>query len=168
MPNLSNTELSPDQRKFIEDIVVLITPWGMPQMSARIYGYLLLDSDPVSLDQMTRDLEISKSTASVAARTLENHMLIKRKTEKGSKRIFYVASENSAGLVSAKSYLLGEFGRLLEARAPVISSGDTAKRLQALGKYYLSMQQALDTLLQDINIDRTTPGRSRKTKAQPG
>lgn len=161
MPNLSNTELSPDQRQFVEDIVALITPWGMPQMSARIYGYLLLDSGPVSLDQISSDLEISKSTASVAARTLENHMLIKRRTEKGSKRIFYVVSENSTGLISAKSYLLGEFGRLLESRANTVARGNAAKRLKAFGNYYLSMQTALDTLFQEINannLGQVTPG----------
>jgi len=151
MPNLSNNKLSDEQSLFVEDIVSLMTPWGMPQMSARIYGYLLLYPDPVSLDQICGNLEISKSTASVAARTLENHMLVKRRTEKGSKRIYYVTSDNSTGLLSAKSHLLGEFGRLLETRADSVAEGNTVQRLEALGKYYLSMQKALDTLLQEMS-----------------
>ena len=54
--------------RFIEDAARLLIPWGVPQTAARLYGYLLLCAEPVSLDRITADLEISKSSASVAAR----------------------------------------------------------------------------------------------------
>jgi DNA-binding transcriptional regulator GbsR (MarR family) len=65
---------------------------GVPQAAARLYGYLLLFSEPVSLDRMTVDLGISKSSASVAARPLEKYRLALRHGERGSKRMRYEAS----------------------------------------------------------------------------
>jgi DNA-binding transcriptional regulator GbsR (MarR family) len=44
------------QRRFIEDSARLLVPWGVPQTAARVYGYLLLLPEPVSLDRMTADL----------------------------------------------------------------------------------------------------------------
>lgn len=161
MPNMSKHSLSAEQTRFIEDVVALMVPWGMPQMSARIYGYLLLHAQPVSLDQITDDLEVSKSTASVAARLLENHMLIRRQSERGTKRVLYVASETSAGLLTEKSFLIGEMGRLLETRAESVATGDAVRRMQAIGKFHLSVRVALDTLINELTAGgdgRPLPG----------
>ena len=154
MPNLSKKSSSDARRRFVDDVTALLVPWGMPQMSARIYGYLLLHSHPVSLDQLTRDMEISKSTASVAARLLESHMLIKRKAEKGTKRVFYVISDSSSGLLTEKSNLLGEFGRLLETRADEVAIGDAASKMRAIGRFYLSMREAIDKLVRELSIEQ--------------
>jgi predicted transcriptional regulator len=158
---MSKNSLSAEQTRFIEDVVALMVPWGMPQMSARIYAYLLLHAQSVSLDQITDDLEVSKSTASVAARLLENHMLIRRQSERGTKRVLYVASDSSAGLLTEKSYLLGEFGKLLEARAESVAPGDAATRMRAIGRFYLTVREALEILVKDLTVGgdgRPLPG----------
>lgn len=41
----------------------------VPQTAARLYGNLSLSAEPVSLDRITSDLEISKASASAAARS---------------------------------------------------------------------------------------------------
>lgn len=150
MPNMSKKLLSDEQLRFVDNVASLLVPWGVPQMSARIYGCLLLHFRPLSLDQIAECLEISKSTASVAARMLENHMLIRRQGEKGSKRVLYVVSDSSAGLLADKSFLLGEFGRLLETRANEVTSGDAATRMRAIGRFYLSMREAIDALIDEL------------------
>jgi len=68
-------------------------PWGCLRPRRRLYGYLLLSAEPVSLDRITSDLEISKSSASVAARLLEQYTLARRHGERGSKRALYEVSE---------------------------------------------------------------------------
>ena len=147
---MSKKSSAEERRRFVDDVTSLMVPWGMPQMSARIYGYLLLHSNPVSLDQLTEDMEISKSTASVAARVLEGHMLIRRQSEKGTKRVLYVISDSCAGLLTEKSFLLGEFGRLLESRADEVAIGDAAARMRAIGKFYLAMREAMDNLIAEL------------------
>ena len=81
------------ERRFIEDVARLLTPWGVPPVAARLYGYLLLSPRPVSLGQITADLEISKSSASVAARLLESYTLARRHGEAGTKRALYAVAD---------------------------------------------------------------------------
>ncbi len=83
---MSNKDLTETERRFIEDVTRLMVPWGVPQTAARLYGYLLLSAEPVSLDRITSDLEISKSSASVAARLLEQYTLARRHGEPPPRR----------------------------------------------------------------------------------
>jgi DNA-binding transcriptional regulator GbsR (MarR family) len=115
-PNKSNEELTNEQLRFIEDVARLLVPWGVPQAAARLYGYLLLFPEPVSLDRMTVDLGISKSSASVAARLLEKYRLALRHGERGSKRVRYEASYDYDGMLT-------EHNRLLDALADQLKSG---------------------------------------------
>jgi predicted transcriptional regulator len=98
----------------------LMVPWGVPQAVARLYGYLLLGAEPVSLDRIAADLEVSKSSASVAARLLEKYTLVRRHGERGSKRVLYDASDNYEGMLSGQN-------RLLEASAELLSGRDVVK-----------------------------------------
>jgi hypothetical protein len=152
MPNIAKKALSAAQRRFIDDLASLLTPSGMPQTAAQMYGYLLLGSAPVSLDRITQDLEISKSSASVAARMLERYGLARRHRERSSKRALYGASDTFAGRFSEQSALLGTLGSLIRERAPAVASGETAARLRALSNFYLSMGKAMDTLIRTLDL----------------
>ncbi|APO53946.1 hypothetical protein LUI11_02285 [Bradyrhizobium diazoefficiens] len=35
-----------DEQRFTEDVARLLTPWGVPPVAARLYGYLLLCPRP--------------------------------------------------------------------------------------------------------------------------
>lgn len=137
-------------QQFLEDVSALLVPWGMPQMSARIYAHLLLHSEPQSLDQIAEGLAVSKSSASVAARVLEGHMIIRRQAEKGTKRFRYVVCDGSAGLMTAKSELLGEFGDLLVERAGAVAKGRAATRMRAIGRFHLAMREAMAKLVKEL------------------
>ena len=59
-----NKRLVETQRRFIENMARIMVPGGgVRQTAARLYRYLLLSAEPVSLDRITADLEVSKSTA---------------------------------------------------------------------------------------------------------
>ncbi|CAN7417189.1 GbsR/MarR family transcriptional regulator [Rhizobium sp. LjRoot258] len=91
MPNISN-KVGEDERRFVEDVARLLTPWGVPPVAARLYGRLLLCPNSVGLDQITEDLGISKSSASVVARLLENSTLSRRHHAPGTKRALLLQS----------------------------------------------------------------------------
>lgn len=146
--------LTEDQYLFVEEIASLLTSRGMPQTASRLYGYLLLHDEPVSLDKITQDLEVSKSSASVAARMLEQYMLARRHGERGSKRVLYSASETYDGLIADQSFLLGQMGQLIERRTPEVAGGMVAKRLNGMSDFYLSMQAAIDGTVQQHNAKR--------------
>jgi len=153
MPNTSKESVSADQFRFVDDVASLLVPRGMPPIAARLYGYLLLSVAPVSLDRISADLEISKSSASVAARLLENHALVRRHGERGSKRVLYSVSDNYAGVLSEQSFLIGEMGLLLQNRAAAVASGATAARLKAMSRFYLSMREAMETAIREFHTD---------------
>ncbi len=147
-------QLSENQTVFIDEIASLLTTSGMPLTSARIYGLLLLDSAPISLDDMTDKLGISKSAASVAVKHLETKVMARRQREPGTKRILFSAPENAVGLLSTKSQLIKDLGHLLTARASDIATGATQQRIVAIGNFYLKMQRAIDELLTELKSSK--------------
>lgn len=147
MPNKSNKGLTERDRRFIEDVARLLVPWGVPQTAARLYGYLLLSAEPVSLDRMTTDLEISKSSASVAARLLEQYMLARRHGERGSKRALYEVSDNYEGMLTQQNRLLDALAELLRAGAGATASATTRDRLDEMAEFYVVTRQAMEAAL---------------------
>lgn len=147
MPNKSNRGLTGAQRRFIEDAARLFGPWGVPQTAARLYGYLLLFPEPVSLDRMTAALEVSKSSASVAARLLEKYRLAFRRGERGSKRVLYQLSQNYDGMLTDQNRLLDSLAELLKSGAGTVASREAQNRLEEMAEFYSTIRQSMDTAL---------------------
>jgi DNA-binding transcriptional regulator GbsR (MarR family) len=148
MSNMSNKHLTGPERRFIEDAARLLAPWGVPQTAARLYGYLLLSAEPVSLDRITSDLEISKSSASVAARLLEQYTLARRHGERGSKRALYGVSDNYEGMLTEQNRLLDALAALLRTGTATAASKATRDRLNEMAEFYLAIRGAMDSALQ--------------------
>jgi len=152
---MSSQFLTPEKRRFIDDMAALLVPWAMPQVAGRLYAYLLLCAEPVSLDDIAADLELSKSNASVTARLLEKHGLAARHSVPGSKRALYGAPNNFAGLIMEKGNLLGAMGRLLENSASTVVSGPAAQRLEAMSEFYLTMRNVIESSVHKLNAAAT-------------
>ena len=140
--------MTTNDRRFIEDMARLLMPWGVPQAAALLYGYLLLRPMPTSLDQIAAGLDISKSGASVAARLLEKYTLVRRHSERGSKRALYAPSENYEGILSDQKRLLQTMADLLKSGANIASSDAARKRLEKMAKFYMEVHEAMNTALQ--------------------
>jgi DNA-binding transcriptional regulator GbsR (MarR family) len=158
MPNKPNKQnklgkstkgLTERERRFIEDVARLLVPWGVPQTAARLYGYLLLSAEPVSLDRMTTDLEISKSSASIAARLLEQYTLARRHGERGSKRVSYEVSDNYEGMLTQQNRLLDALAEQLRAGAGATASATTRDRLEEMAAFYLVIRRAMESALRN-------------------
>jgi len=145
--NMSNARRAEPDRRFIEDVARLLVPWGVPQAAARLYGYLLLKPEPVSLDCIAADLEISKTSASVAARLLEQYTLVRRLGERGSKRAFYEASDNYEGMLTEQNRLLEALAELLRTGAGNLASGRTRDRLKEMAEFNLLMRDVMESAL---------------------
>ena len=147
MPNKANKSSAAVERRFVEDVARLLAPWGVPQAAARLYGYLLLSAEPVSLDRITADLEMSKSSASVAARLLERYTLARRHGERGSKRALYEVSDNYEGMLAEQDRLLQALAELLRSGAGAVASGTTRERLKEMAEFYQLMREAMGSAL---------------------
>jgi predicted transcriptional regulator len=143
MPNMSNNARN-DERRFVEDMARLLTPWGVPAAAARLYGYLLLCPRPVSLDQITEDLGISKSSASVAARLLESYTLARRHGEPRTKRALYSAADDYEAMIQQQNRLLDALAGQLNAGAGIVASKGVSARLGEMAEFYQVMRGAME------------------------
>jgi DNA-binding transcriptional regulator GbsR (MarR family) len=143
MSNMSNKSTE-DERRFVEDVARLLTPWGVPPVAARLYGHLLLCSRPVSLDQITEDLRISKSSASVAARLLESYRLAHRHSEPGTKRALYAVADDYEAMIRQQNRLLDALSEQLSAGVEITASKAVSARLAEMGDFYRVMRGAME------------------------
>lgn len=155
---MSKSKLTDEQRDFIAAIAALLVPSGMQPSTANLYGYLLLCPEPVSLDTIAADLSMAKSSASVAARMLEQYGLARRHGERGSKRVRYGVSERYSGFIAAQAALLGDIGRVIERRAGGVAVDATLKRLRYLGSFYGKMECSIMERIQFLADEATREG----------
>jgi DNA-binding transcriptional regulator GbsR (MarR family) len=146
--NMSSKPITQAKQRFIDDVARLLVPWGVPQTAARIHGYLLLSPEPVTLDRIAADLEVSKSGASVAARLLEKYGLAVRHSERGSKRALYEVAQNYDGMLIEQSRLIDATAQLFKRGATTVASGKVKDRLNEMVEFYLAIGQAMDAALQ--------------------
>jgi DNA-binding transcriptional regulator GbsR (MarR family) len=146
MPNMSKRSGTGGQR-FIEDVARLLLPWGVPPAAARLYGYLLLCPRPVSLDEITRDLRVSKSSASVAARLLESYTLARRHREAGTKRALYAVADDYAAMIEQQNRLLEALTGLLDTGTVIARSKEVSARLEEMAEFYRAMRRAMEDVV---------------------
>ena len=145
MPNFTNKTARENRDRFIQGMAQLLVPLGVPQTAARLYGYLLLSENPVSLDRIVADLEISKSTASVAAHLLEMYTLIRRSGERGTRRVLFEASDDYAGMMNAQKRSLEQLAALIKEGAQSSPSKKTRERLRTMAEFYLVNRNAMES-----------------------
>jgi hypothetical protein len=139
-----SNKVNEDRRRFIEDVARLLVPWGVPPLAARLYGYLLLCPRPVSLDQITEDLGISKSSASVAARMLESYTLARRHSEPGTKRALYAVADDYETMVRQQNRLLDALAGQFNAGTEIAASKAVSARLKEMADFYRVMRGAME------------------------
>ncbi|MCE7797641.1 transcriptional regulator [Sphingobium sufflavum] len=136
--------LTPAQRHFIEELAVLLVPWGMPITAARLYGYLQLKEEPVSLDEIVAELEVSKSHVSTAARMLESYGNVRRLGERGTKRVLYVVGAHPGTPLIKQVTLLSQMSSLIARRKDAVASGKAADRLGRLADFHADLSRAME------------------------
>jgi hypothetical protein len=147
MLNMSNNPLSDEQRQFIDDLAQLLLPWGMPLTAGRLYGYLQVKNEPVSLDEIAADLQVSKSNACNAARELESHGNAKRLSVRGSKRLLYVIGPDPGLPLRKHTELLGRMSALIAQRTDAVADGPAHERLQRLSAFHSDLKDAMEAVI---------------------
>jgi len=94
-------DLEQARRRFMDDLGHLYARYGLSVTFGRAFALLLLSDEPISLEDLATQLEISKSAVSVAARELERVGVARRLTNPGSRRVFYEANDDVEPLFHA-------------------------------------------------------------------
>jgi DNA-binding transcriptional regulator GbsR (MarR family) len=79
-------------RDFIESMGRQFEEDGAPRIAGRLFGFLMLQDDPCSLDDVAEQLQVSKGSASSNARLLEQLGIAERVTRAGARRDYYQIS----------------------------------------------------------------------------
>ena len=134
-----------ERTELIERIASLMTAWGMSRTTARVYAYMLTRTDPVDHDELATDLAISRTAAWNAARELEQFGHLRRHTVAGSKRAFYVQSDDFGAPIRRQTELLKSLDALLTegARVDGIESG-ARRMMKARARFFESLGKSLN------------------------
>jgi len=76
-------------QQFVERMGVMLEADGMPRIAGRIFGFLLLNADAYSLDELASELRVSKASVSTNARFLEQLGIVERLAVPGDRRDYY-------------------------------------------------------------------------------
>ena len=121
-------------------MATLLAPWGVPATAGRLYAYLLLREEPVSLEQIAADLDMSKAGAWNAARFLEHTNCARRSTERGSKRVFFRLGNDMAPCMLDQLRSLGAIGRLMQAMGGELAVGAAGQRMERIGESCVAIE----------------------------
>jgi predicted DNA-binding transcriptional regulator len=148
MQNIARSTLTENQRRFIDDLAATLSVWSLSNNAARLYGYLQIRNDPASLDDIARDLEISRSYAFTAAKQLELYGNARRLSERGSKRVRFIAGEDPGIPLRRQTAALGQMSALIAASTAGVCDGIAAQRLTRLGRFHHDLQAAMEQVIQ--------------------
>lgn len=146
---MTNFKLSEADEAFLDAVAMLMAPWGWSRPVGRIYAYLLLREKRATLDEIAADLGMSKSNASVAARTLEHCGNARRQGEPGSRRIYYSIPEDFSGPFVAKAELLDRQVRIFAGQTQRTLPEAVSRRFDRLGAFYTAMRQAIEAVIEN-------------------
>jgi DNA-binding transcriptional regulator GbsR (MarR family) len=119
---------------------------GLPRIAGRIVGFMILRGGPFTLDELSDQLQISKTSASTNTRLLETLGLLTHTAKPGDRRDYYqLASEYGERIFAMASQRIKKMHDLLaEAAEALPAAGEGGRdRLR-------NMQQFYEFLLTDI------------------
>jgi len=82
---------------FIRDFGDAYLLFGLPRLMGHVVGLLLFEEGPLSLDDITTQLGVSKGPVSQIMARLRDHNLVVRETMPGSRKDYYRATDNIFG-----------------------------------------------------------------------
>jgi DNA-binding transcriptional regulator GbsR (MarR family) len=151
--------MTSEQHAFIEDMGQLMAGWGLPRNTGRIWAYLLLGSEPASLDQIAGDLAIAKSGVSVGSRQLVQLGLARGIGERGSRRLLYESLQDLEAIFAARNTSLVAFLQRLRQGAQAAPDGHGRERLAEMAE---TVQEFVDEVPALLVRLRETRARRRR------
>lgn len=87
--------------------------FGLPRLFGQIYMLLYLSAKPLSLDELTEQLGVSKASVSIAGRKLESWSAVKKVWIRGDRRDYYEAETDFRTILN--NGLLASFTKKLDS-----------------------------------------------------
>ncbi|MFH1791021.1 MAG: HTH domain-containing protein [Candidatus Omnitrophota bacterium] len=165
---------------FVNCVNQICSKFGLNNVMAQLYVILYLSDEPLSLDDMVEQLNISKATASNSVRALERYNAVRHIWVKGSRKDYYRAETNISKVIMDRVKSMGqgvltEFSSMIEKSYEVINhagnsenGGDLSPlkdKLDRLNTIYGQAKSLFDLLNSDILQEMISNGHEPKEAA---
>ena len=110
-------------RRFIEDAGNTTQSLGVGRAVGMIYAYLYFSEPPRTLDDMKEALGISKGSASMSVRQLEQWGAVQRVWVKGDRKDYYTANDYFGSII--RNLLADIMGKRLESLSQSLAMAET-------------------------------------------
>ena len=124
---------------------------GLPRIAGRIIGFLMLQGNPCTLDDLAEHLQVSKTSASTNTRLLEQHGILERTAKAGDRRDYYqLAGDYGERMFSMAKHRIQRFYQLLteavDGQVDGQGESDTGSRdrLRNMQRFYEFLLTDLD------------------------
>lgn len=144
--------MSSDADRFIERMGRYFEADGIPRIGGRLFGLLLLQEEPRSLDELADLLRVSKTSVSTNARLLDRWGLIRRVTRPGDRKDYYEAAPDQTRTLELRLRRVREMSDLLAEAAEVVPPERTgpAERIAQLRRFNDEALKQLEALLEGL------------------
>lgn len=89
-----NERLEIARNRIVESIAQNIHLYGLPPSAGRQYGIMFFENRPLTLDDMSEELGMSKTSMSTSVRALSEAKLVERVWERGVRKDLYKAKDD--------------------------------------------------------------------------
>ncbi|HYV99552.1 MAG TPA: MarR family transcriptional regulator [Gemmatimonadaceae bacterium] len=152
-------------RKVVEQFGVLLCGEGYARIAGRLMGFLLLARDPVSLEDLAGELEVSKASISTNIRLLEDRGIVDRVGVPGDRRDYYqIADDMLARSIEQRLAKINRFRDAVNAARNTVNVTDkrVRQRLAAVDEAYQHLGEIMTTALTSWRAaSATSPARPR-------
>jgi len=136
-----NKELQQIRERFIEASGHTTQSLGAGRVIGQIYAHMYFSPEPQTLDDLTQELGISKGSASMAVRQLEQWGALRRLWVKGDRKDYYEATDEFGKIL--RRVLLESIGQrmeiadeLLEEAEQLLQKGKSARTKDSDWKFF--------------------------------
>jgi DNA-binding transcriptional regulator GbsR (MarR family) len=144
------------REEFVHDYGEAYRQFGLPRLMGHVVALLLTEPGPISLDEITEQLQVSKGPVSQVMRRLRDHGLVEKRWVPGSRRdhyratpdIFGQAFANHAALLRANLELARKYADVARERAGAVDDHFLA-RIAEMERFYELMSGHLDAFLEE-------------------
>jgi DNA-binding transcriptional regulator GbsR (MarR family) len=151
--------------------------WGFSRIMGQLYGLLYLSSKPLTLDDMSESLSISKGNVSINIRALERWNMVKTVWVKGDRKDYYEAETDFWKIVKGvlREREKKEFDLALDSVSKLLQksveaqkaakSAETAfavERLKRLEDFIQTMDKLVGVLMTLEDLKRNLFGLNKK------
>jgi hypothetical protein len=155
--HLQSADDTPAERQFAEEFGVVGERVGMPRMTARLLGYMLICDPPAqSLADLERALGVSRASVSIATRLLQASGLIRRVARPGTRGYrFEVDPAFFAGQMDAANPF-GLLRAVLQHGVELAGGEDDprATRLREARDFYAFVEHAVPEAIERYRAER--------------